>query len=330
MIGDRLKNIYILATGGTIAGTGTLGKTSSYKAGELDFKDLLSTIPSISHKANISGEQILNVDSNEITTEDWIKLANRINKLANGDIDGFVITHGTDTLDETAYFLNLVVKTKKPVVITGAMRPATAASADGPLNLYQAIALASSDTAKEQGILVAFSDGIYSGRDVQKVNTFKTDAFNEKDFACLGCMRDDECYFFTKTLKRHTVNSVFSVENIDELPKVGIAYFGLGADADILDYLAIKSEGIVIAGSGCGNYSEKWIEKVKSLNEKGIPIVRSSRIGRGIITENPIMDQSENSIPANTLSPQKARILLSLALTKTKDFKEIKQIFKQY
>lgn len=327
---NKLKKIYILATGGTIAGKGDTGKTSAYKAGELDFKELLSTIPSISHKANIYGEQILNVDSNEITTKDWIMLANKINKLAKDDIEGFVITHGTDTLDETAYFLNLVVKTNKPVVITGAMRPATAASADGPLNLYQAIALASSDAARGHGILVAFSDGIYSGRDVQKVNTFKTDAFNEKDFACLGCMRDDECYFFTKTLKTHTVNSIFSVENIDRLPKVGVAYFGLGSDENILDYLAEKYEGIVIAGSGCGDYSEKWIKKVQSLNKKGIPVVRSSRIGRGIITENPIMDRSENSIPSNTLSPQKARILLSLALTKTKDFQEIKQIFKQY
>lgn len=327
---EKLKNIYILATGGTIAGTGEIGKTTSYKSGEIDFEDLLSTIPNISHKAKVKGEQILNVDSNEITGEDWIMIANKINMLAKENIDGFVITHGTDTLDETAYFLNLVVRTNKPVVITGAMRPATAASADGPLNLYQAIALAGSDNAVGQGVLVAFSDGIYSGRDVQKVNTFKTDAFNERDFACLGCMRDDNCYFFTKTLKTHTVNSVFNVQNLKELPKVGIAYFGLGADPDILDYLAEKNKGIVIAGSGSGNYSDKWLEKVKALSKKGIPVVRASRIGRGIITENPIMDQSENSIPANTLSPQKARILLSLALTKTKNFDKIKQIFREY
>lgn len=326
----ELKNIYILATGGTIAGIGVAGKTNDYIAGEVDFKDLLAAIPSLSHKANISGEQMMNVDSNEITTRDWLNIANKINKLSQGDIDGFVITHGTDTLDETAYFLNLVLKTNKPVVITGAMRPATATSADGPLNLYQAIALACSDDAKNHGTLVAFSDSIYSGRDVQKVNTFKTDAFNVRDFGCLGIMRDDECYFFAKTLKTHTVNSIFNVEDIKKLPSVSIAYFSLGSDPAVLDYFAEKSEGIVIAGSGSGDYNEKWILKVKELAKKGIPVVRSSRIGSGIITENSHMDQSENSIPGNTLSPQKARILLSLALTKTKDFSRIKQIFEEY
>lgn len=326
----KLKNIYILATGGTIAGIGEEGKTNDYKAGEVDFKDLLSMIPSLSHKANISGEQILNVDSNEITTKDWLTIANKINNLSQRDIDGFVITHGTDTLDETAYFLNLVLKTNKPVVITGAMRPATATSADGPLNLYQAIALACSDAAKNHGTLVGFSDSIYSGRDVQKANTFKTDAFNVKDFGCLGIMKDDECYFFTKTLKTHTVNSIFHVEDIKKLPTVSVAYFSLGSDPAILDYFAEKSEGIVIAGSGSGDYSENWIAKVKELEVKGIPVVRSSRIGSGIITQNAHMDQSENSIPGNTLSPQKARILLSLALTKTKDFAEIKRIFEEY
>lgn len=327
----ELKNIIILATGGTIAGTGEEGKTTNYQAGNLDIETLVSSVSNIDKIANIYGEQIANVDSNDITINHWLTLANKINELSKqDDVDGFVITHGTDTLEETAYFLDLTVKTNKPVVITGAMRPSTATSADGPLNLYQSVALAASDLSVGQGCMVVFSDGIYSGRNVQKVNTFKTNAFNSIEFGCLGYMRDNVPYFFNKSIKPHTVDSQFDISGLSKLPVVSIAYFNIDADPLILDYLAERSEGIVIAGAGSGTFSTNWLNEIKNLEEKGVPVVRSSRIGSGIILRDETMDRYINCIPSYTLSPPKARILLSLALTKTKDFSEIGKIFSEY
>jgi len=310
---SELKNIVILATGGTIAGIGEEGKTTNYTAGNLDINALTDSISNIDKIANIYGEQVANVDSNDITVDHWLTLANRINELSKQDnIDGFVITHGTDTLEETAYFLDLTVK------------------ADGPLNLYQSIALAASDLSKGQGSMVVFADGIYSGRNVQKVNTFKTNAFNSIEFGCLGYMRDNIPYFFNKSIKPHTINSQFDITGLDKLPEVSIAYFSIGADPLIIDYLAEKAKGIVIAGAGCGTFSSAWVEKVKELEIKGIPVIRSSRIGSGIILKDSTIDKSLNCIPSHTLSPQKAKILLSLALVKTKDYSKIETIFETY
>ncbi|WP_459478250.1 asparaginase [Clostridium saccharoperbutylacetonicum] len=328
---SELKNIVILATGGTIAGTGEEGKTTNYQAGNLDIQTLISSVSNLDKIANIYGEQIANVDSNDITVNHWLTLANKINELSKQeDIDGFVITHGTDTLEETAYFLDLTVKTSKPVVLTGAMRPSTATSADGPLNLYQSVALAASDLSIEQGCMVVFSDGIYSGRNVQKVNTFKTNAFSSIEFGCLGYMRDNIPYFFNKSIKPHTIDSQFDISKLNQLPKVSIAYFNIDADPSILKYFSQSSEGIVIAGAGSGTFSTKWLQAIESLELKGIPVVRSSRIGSGIILEDDAMDKYNNCIPSYTLSPPKARILLSLALTKTKDYGQIKKIFAEY
>lgn len=330
MDGKEKKKIYILATGGTIAGKGKKGETAVYQAGGIDLEELLTTIPKPSDQVTLEGEQIFSIDSNNVTAKDWIMMANRINELSRTDIDGFVITHGTDTMDETAYFLNLTVKTEKPVILTGAMRPATAASADGPLNLYQAIALAASKEAYGQGVLVCFCDSIYSGRDVQKVNTFKTDAFNEKDLACLGYMRDEYCYFYNKSLAIHTVRSMFDVTHVEELPRVDVVYFCADADPDLLRFSGDHARGIVICGTGSGNYSEAWMEEIRKLETKGIPVIRASRIGSGVITENKYFEQSKNCIPAYTLPPQKARILLSLALLCTDQYEEIKNIFQRY
>jgi L-asparaginase len=328
---SNLKNIVILATGGTIAGTGEEGKTTNYKAGNLDIEELVSSVTNLDKIANIYGEQIANVDSNDITINDWLTLANRINELSRQpDVDGFVITHGTDTLEETAYFLDLTVKTNKPVVLTGAMRPSTATSADGPLNLYQSVALAANVLSKGQGTMVVFSDGIYSGRNVQKVNTFKTNAFNSIEFGCLGYMRDNIPFFFNKSIKPHTVDSQFDISGLTELPKVSVAYFNIDADPSIIDYLAQTSEGIVIAGAGSGTFSSNWLKEIEKLEAKCIPVVRSSRIGSGIILKDSTIDKYANCIPSYTLSPPKARILLSLALTKTKDYYEIGRIFAEY
>lgn len=326
-----MKTIAIVATGGTIAGTGQHGKTVAYHAGEMDVNELVHSIPMIKNIANIECYQLMNVDSNEMKPEYWMSLSTTINELVKKEhIDGIVVTHGTDTFDETAYYLTLTLNTEKPVVLTGAMRPATATSADGPYNLYQAVCLATCQEAYGQGVMGLFSNTIYSGRDIQKVNNYKIDAFDQKSFGCLGYMQDDEVYFFTKTFKKHTYQSQFSKTTYTTLPEVAIAYFYAGASSQILYDLAKYHEGIVIVGSGNGNYSQAWLKAINELSKQGIVFVRASRVSQGIVFDDKVFDPYQYCIGANTLSAQKARVLLMLALTKTKDKKQIGVIFNEY
>lgn len=327
-----MKKIVIVATGGTIAGAGEKGKTVAYHAGEIDIDDILITIPDVRHLAHLEIVQFMNVDSNEMNPEIWMSLSNAINQLVKrDDVDGIVVTHGTDTIEETSYFLNLTIDTDKPVVLTGAMRPATATSADGPYNLYQAIALAANDEAKGHGVIVLFSNTIYSGRDIQKVNNYKIDAFDQKSFGCLGYMQDERVYFFSKTFKTHTYESIFSKEELHKLSNVAIAYYYAGADEAYLEYLAQKNEGIVLVGSGNGNFSKAWVDMIETCYQKYKTVfVRASRVPLGIVFSDHVFDPNERCISSNTLSAQKARILLMLALNKTKDFQTLKRIFKKY
>ena len=325
-----MKTIAIIATGGTIAGTGQKGKTAVYHAGEIDIDSIIETIPEINEVAVLKTFQLMNIDSNEMTKEHWIRLKKDIEEiLLDVTIDGAVVTHGTDTLDETAYFLTLTLNVRKPVVITGAMRPATATSADGPFNLYQAICLAIDDESYDQGVLALFSNTIYSGRDIQKVNNFKIDAFDQKSLGCLGYMQDNQVYYYTKTSKRHTSYSIFNGK-IESLPDVAIVYFYSGASSDILYYLARQNSGIVIAGSGSGNYSKDWLQAIEELSKQGIVFVRSSRISQGIVYDNDVFEPHGMCVPANTLSPQKAHVLLMLSLLKTTDVNTIRKYFQTY
>ena len=325
-----MKNIAIVATGGTIAGKGENGKASIYHAGEIDVDTIIETIPSIKNLANITSYQLLNLDSNEMNENIWINLSNMLNDLLlDHSIDGVVVTHGTDLIEETAYFLNLTLNTSKPVVLTGAMRPASATSADGPYNLYQAVCLASKDESYNKGVMVLFSNTIYSGRDIQKMNNYKIDAFDQKSFGFLGYMQDSDVYFFSNTFKCHTGNSLFAGK-YEHLPKVAIAYFYGGADANILYYLSKENDGIVIIGSGNGNYNKEWMNAIIDLSGKGILFVRASRVPLGIVFEDEVFDPTHCCIPANTLSGQKARILLMLSLTKTHDISQLKKIFQEY
>lgn len=327
-----MKHIVIVATGGTIAGTGNLGKSAVYEAGKISIDEVIESIPMINEIAELSEVQLFNEDSNEINEEKWITLANTLNEIVSrDDVDGVVVTHGTDTLDETAYFLNLTVNTVKPVVITGAMRPATATSADGPMNLFQAVSLAASEEARGHGVMAVFSSTIYAAREIQKVHNFKVDAFGQRELGCLGYMRDEVPYMYATSFKRHTYKSSFSLKQLTALPKVGIVYYYAGADSSILEQMAKHHEGIVIAGSGSGNYSRQWQETIYNLyREKGTFFVRSSRVNQGIVFDSKIFDPNDICIPANTLSAQKARVLLMLALNTTKDLKEIKAVFDEY
>lgn len=325
---SKLKNIMVIGTGGTIAGTGDAGKTLSYKSGQIEVDDLISEIPDLKSIANVTSNELFSIDSCDITGRDWIHLANYIQEMADsGSIDGFVITHGTDTLEETAFFLNLTVKTSKPIVITGSMRPSTAMSPDGPFNIFQAVALARSEESAGKGVLIAFSDAIYSARDVQKINAFRVSAFSQRDLGCLGYIRDDKVYFYSSSTKKHTFNSEFDISKISELPNVSIAPFYAGADPKILDYLRETSRGIILSGAGCGGCSTVWDKKIQEFMMSGFPIVRSSRIANGLITSEYV---SQKGIFSNTLSPQKSRILLSLALTQTDNIDKVRSVFETY
>ena len=325
----RLPEIVILGTGGTIAGTGQPGLTTQYTSGSIDIQSLIEGVPGLKDLAWLTGEQIANVNSDDITQADWLVLARRINELSRQSrITGFVITHGTDTLEETAFFLNLTVKTRKPVVITGAMRPATALSPDGPFNLYQAVALAASPEAYGKGVLAVFSDAVYSARDVQKGSTFHVDAFSSDDFGCLGYIRDTRPYFYNAPVKKHTAETEFDIGEIRSLPKVSIAYFHVDADPEILRFQMEKSDGLIIAGAGNGEMSLLWEKEIRSLAGSGKPIVITSRIHDGIVTLH--NDFPANVFSGDTLNPQKARILLMLALTRTRDIPAIRKMFEIY
>lgn len=324
-----MKNIVILATGGTIAGRGDAGKTSEYKPGEVSIADILSSVPGIEQLAHIEAMQILNAASDNVTSENLLQLANTINELSQKpNIDGFVITHGTDTLEETAYFLHLTVKTHKPVVCVGSMRPATALSADGPLNLYQAVALATKEEAAGKGVLVTFADGIYSARDVQKVNTFRTDAFSGRDLGCLGYMQDATAHFFNQPVRKHTADTEFHVSGLETLPKVDIIYFHLDADLALFQLAYANSAGVVIATAGNGGISSAWGNAMKSPEMAQKPIVTASRIGNGYV--NLKQSAADTVVASGSLNPQKARILLQLALTVTRDVAAIRQMFLNY
>jgi len=322
----KKPKIVVLATGGTIAGVGDPGKVSGYESGSLTAEILLSGIPEIGEIADIETVQVCNVNSDDITAEIWLELVETINQMAaDPDISGFVVTHGTDTMEETAYFLNLTVKTDKPVVMTGSMRPATALSADGPLNLYDAICVAASEKAVGQGVLIVFSDRIYSARSMTKTSTYSVMAISAGEAGDIGIVRDGEVYLYEVPEKIHTVSSQFDVSGLKTLPKVSILYFFVDADPELVIYAAEHSDGLVIAGAGAGEFSEAWIEAINSLT---IPVVISSRIDDGVITKENLL--CKNTVASNTLPPQKAAVLLRLALTEDATQEALEKLFLEY
>ncbi|HEF3760597.1 TPA: type II asparaginase [Campylobacter jejuni] len=329
---EAKPKIAILATGGTIAGSiDSAVATTGYTAGVVGVDVLIKAVPQIQDLANISGEQIANIDSSNMRDEIWLKLAKEINKLFAEGVDGVVITHGTDTMEETAYFLNLTIKSDKPVVLVGAMRPSTAISADGPKNLYNAVALAADKESKGKGVMVAMNDKILSARGVVKTHSLNVDAFSSPDFGDLGYIVDGKVFFYNNVAKAHTKNAPFDVSKLTSLPKVDILYSysndGSGVAAKALFEHGTK--GIVVAGSGAGSIHEDQKNVLKELMKKGLDVVVSSRVvaGRVAVSDS---DKKLGFISAEDLNPQKARVLLMLALTKTSDPKKIQEYFLKY
>jgi len=330
----RRPHIAILATGGTIAGTGASSTaTIAYTAATVGVAQLIAAVPELETVARISGEQVFQIASENMTDASWLTLAKRVNALLAGeDVDGIVISHGTDTIEETAYFLNLVVKSAKPVVLVGAMRPSTAMSADGPSNLYNAVLLAASREAVGKGVLVALNNQINAARDVTKTNTSTPDSFKTPELGVLGYMHDNRPFFYRQCTRRHTFDTVFDVEELDALPQVDIIFGYANMNRIALDaFVAAGAKGIIHAGVGDGSIASQVKPGLVEARAKGCVVVRASRVGQGIVARNGVAnDDALDFVVADTLSPQKARVLLMLALTKTGDTAEIQRMFHTY
>jgi L-asparaginase/glutamin-(asparagin-)ase len=330
----KLSNVTILATGGTIAGTGATSTTTvGYTAATVGIQTLINAVPEMTKVANVSGEQVFQIASENMSNEHWLTLAKRVNTLlAQKDVHGIVITHGTDTLEETAFFLNLVVKSKKPVVLVGSMRPSTAISADGPVNLYNAVVLAASPDAAGRGVLVSMSDQIHAGRDVSKSNTTMVDTFRTPELGMLGYFQGGKPFFYRQVVRKHTTETEFDVSSLNALPSVDVAYAYANVGPTAIDaFVGAGAKGLVHAGVGNGSLPAKVRPALSAARAKGVVVVRASRVGQGILARNGEANDDElDFVVADTLSPQKARILLMLALTKTNNTKEIQRMFYTY
>ncbi len=326
---QHLPHIVILATGGTIAGSApSATQTTGYKAGALGVQTLINAVPEIKDIATVDGEQISNIGSENMTSDIILKLSKRVNELlSRSDVDGVVITHGTDTLDETPYFLDLTVKSDKPVVFTASMRPATAISADGPMNLLEAVKVAADPDSKGRGVMVVMNDRIGAARFVTKTDATSLDTFKAPEEGYLGQVVGGKPEFETRVDKINTVNSVFDIKDVKKLPPVVIIY-GYQDDPEYMYDAAINhhAQGIVYVGTGAGSVSVRSAEGIKKAEKAGIIVVRASRTGSGIVPP----DSNQPGLVSDSLNAAKARILLMTALTKTHDPEKIQEYFHTY
>ncbi len=328
-----LPNVVILATGGTIAGSAATGTQAGYTSGQVGIETMINAVPGIRELANITGEQTANVGSQDMSIEIWLKLANRINELlATDKVDGIVITHGTDTQEETAYFLNLVVKSDKPVVTTGSMRPSTAVSAEGPLNLYNAVAVAANPKSNGRGVMLVMNDQIHAAQAVTKTNTSAVQTFMSPMQGLMGAVIYGQLEYYRYPHGIHTSESEFSIKGVNKLPRVDIIYTGVDTPADLIDYsIKAGAKGIVIAGVGNGNMNAATLKAAKMASEKGIVVVRSTRVPTGYVLRNAeISDDENNTIASDELNAQKSRVLLMLTLLKDRSLEDIQKLFYTY
>ncbi|MGD2032007.1 MAG: type II asparaginase [Gammaproteobacteria bacterium] len=326
--------IAILATGGTIAGAQPDTSEPGYKAGSVSVDAILAAVPGLSDIAEFDGEQVANIGSQDMNDAVWLKLARRINEIeAEGKIDGIVITHGTDTYEETAYFLNLMVKTDMPIVLVGSMRPSTAISADGPMNIYNGVVVATLPEARGRGVLAMMNDDLHYARRVTKTNTTHLDTMKSPNGGRAGTCDTGKCTLFGPTAKRHTTGSEFSLPaDLTALPDVAIIYAHANLDDRLIKGAAAAgAKGIVVAGVGDGNMTQPALDALAELAKQGVVVVRSSRVGSGIVKRNVEVDDDKlGFVAAMDLNPQKARILLQAALLTTTDPAEIQRMFTEY
>jgi L-asparaginase len=329
----RKPNVVILATGGTIAGAAATGTQAGYTSGAVTIDAMIKAVPGVTDLATIKGEQVANVGSQDMTFDIMLKLANRINELAkSNDIDGIVITHGTDTMEETAFFLNLTVKTDKPVVMVGSMRPSTAVSADGPLNLYNAVGVAADPQARGRGVMVVMNDWIHGAHSLTKTSTTAVQTFMSPVRGLIGTANYGKNDFYTKPEWKHTTQSEFDVAKVTAIPRVDVIFVSADMSPDLISASANGgAKGIVIAGVGNGNMNKASVTAAQNAVKKGVVVVRSSRVATGNVGRNVELNDDElGFIASDELNPQKARILLSLALLKTRTPADVQNLFRTY
>jgi L-asparaginase len=327
-----LPRIRILATGGTIAGAQTTG-ARGYQAGKFSIDALVAAVPQLATLARLEVEQVAAIGSQDMTEAVWRKLAARVQRAVDDpEIAGVVITHGTDTMEETAFFLNLVVRAEKPVVLVGAMRPATAISADGPMNLYNAVAVAAHPGARGRGVLVVANDEIHFAREIAKTNTTQVGTFDSGHRGLAGLVNTGRLHLYAPPVRRHTHTSDFSLGGIATLPRVDIVYAHAGMGRELIDAAVnAGARGLVIAGMGDGNLGAVALGAAAAAAKAGVAVVRSSRAGGGVVERNiEVDDDALGFIAADELNPQKARVLLMLGLTRTREARALQEMFFAY
>lgn len=329
-----LPVVAVLATGGTIAGAQADATSAGYKAGSFSVNDLLAAVPQLAGIADIRAEQVANVGSQNMTHEVWRALAERVDTLCqDASVAGIVITHGTDTLEETAYFLSLVIPHDKPVVLVGAMRPATALGAEGPANLYNAVALARHPDARARGPLVVMNEDVHYAREIQKIASAGLCAFASPNRGRAGVMHGGVPCFYSRNTTTHTTQSEFSLALLQQAgwPRVDIVYAHANLQADLIDFLAGLADGIVLAGVGDGNATDLGVDALSRAVAGGTAVVRASRTGSGFVARDVELDDASlGFIAARDLNPQKSRILLMLGLSVTRDTAALQAIFDRY
>jgi L-asparaginase len=328
----KQPNVTILATGGTIAGAAATGTQSGYTSGAVNIDAMVAAVPGIAKLARIKGEQIANVGSQDMSFEILLTVAKRINELAKSDVDGFVITHGTDTLEESAFFLNLTVKTNKPVVMVGSMRPSTAVSADGPLNLYNAVGVAIDPNARGRGVLVVMNDSIHAAHSLTKTSTTSVETFMSPFRGLAGLASYGKNDFYTSPVWKHTTQTEFDIASVTQLPRVDIIYAYADMPSDLIDAAVARgAKGIVIAGVGNGNMNKVSVDAAAAAVKKGVVVVRSSRVPIGMVGRNVELDDDKlGFVASDELNPQKSRILLMLALLKNTSAAQLQTMFRTY
>jgi L-asparaginase len=329
----KKPKVVIVATGGTIAGASASQTDAGYKSGAVGVDALIEAVPQLKDLADVSGEQIASIGSQDMNDEVWLKLGKRVNELlAKPDVAGVAITHGTDTMEETSYFLQLVVKSDKPVVLTGSMRPSTAMSADGPLNIYNAVAIAADPQARGRGVLVTVDDDIHSAHDIVKTHTTDVGTMMSGESGLIGATLFGKQTWYRFPAQTHTKASEFSITGVNALPRVDIIYAHANMSPDMIaSAVQHGAKGLVIAGVGDGNMTSPAVDAVKAAIAKGVVVVRSSRTNGGIIRRNiELNDDQLGTVASIELNPAKSRVLLQLALMKTKDSKAIQKYFDRY
>ncbi|MFL6278643.1 MAG: asparaginase [Vicinamibacterales bacterium] len=319
-----LPRVRLIATGGTI---------SNRSGGRLTAEELVASIPGIDKYVRPEFEQFANVSSGALTLKQWIALANRVNATfaEDPDLSGIVVTSGTDTLEETAYFLDLTVHTEKPVVVVGSMRNPNAVGYEGAANLLEGYRVAGDSRSRAKGVLVVLNDEINSARDVTKTDAHRLDTFQSRTYGVLGVVDADRIVYYRDVVKRHAGKSEFDVSKLEDLPRVDIVMTYQGAPGDVIKAIVDRgAKGIVVAAAGAGATSGTQDEGIRYAVDKGVFVVLTTRTGSGRIPARNVTSPPRFQIQGEDLAPVKARILLMLALTRTSDAAEIQRMFTEY